>query len=271
MKVVIGIFYLVGAFLLLPGFIWIIPEKILHIPVHFNPSTHVPDVFIYVPKFGDRYETAIHTLIWGISLILAAATMDMLANHCRAPAGGSKGIVAAVRRVFGPFMQVLGALAILGGCIVFLPKYALTNPPKKFNGISAPDLANDLFKLGSVLYFIAAIVGVLGVVTGIRMAKARGKAWWPLTLPLVAFLLFMCTSTCYFVNGMLPTSKGIEAGYLRLVGTICMVIAVVLLTISTAIEVVANSRSSGREVADCGASLSEHDFGNAASKNVPGA
>merc|ERR1740121_1549166 len=139
-KAVVGLLYLIGAFLLLPGFIWIIPEKILHIPVHFNPTTHIPDAFIDVPKFSDKYETAIHTLIWGISLILGAAIIDMFVHHCRAPAGGSKGPVAALLRVFGPFMQVLGALCILAGCVVFLPRYALTNPPKQFNGVSAPDL-----------------------------------------------------------------------------------------------------------------------------------
>ena len=112
----IGTLYLVGATLLLPGFLWIIPDRVLTVPVHFNKTTHSPDRFITFPVFCNvtalgmmdssfdaalcnrQYGNGVHLLIIGMVIVLSAAIIDLLFIHCRMRAilpGSSQSAVAA--------------------------------------------------------------------------------------------------------------------------------------------------------------------------------
>merc|ERR1719199_2236265 len=103
-------------------------------------------------------------------------------------------------RLLGPLLQVFASATILAGCVVFLPQYALAKPmPVAIAGMSAPDFGNLLFKIGSVLYFVAAFSALFGICAGIvaarRQLQSAAKLW--ATAP--AFLLFMCASTLLFL------------------------------------------------------------------------
>lgn len=248
-KLLIGGIYFLGACLLLPGFLWIIPTAVvtLHIPVHFNNVTHKPDHFITVPdvpQFSVKYGDGVRILIWGMLFIIAGAVLDLLAVHCvAAMAMGKNGAL----RVAGPFFQVLGAATILWGCIVFLPSnqglnWDGTTPhgssgPKEMFGMKASDLGNLLFKIGSVLYCLSAVLGIVGICHGITQARQSGKRTVTLWMSIPAFLLFMCTSTLYYINGCMPKADAVQAGWLRMVGTICLFVAVLILCLATVLEV----------------------------------
>lgn len=262
----IGAVYLVGACLLLPGFRWIIPDDVvtLKIPVHFDPVTHVPDKFanLYnVPVFSAKYGDGVRVLIVGVTCILTAAVIDLAAVHCReAKAMGTKGVL----RLGGPILQVLGAAAILWGVIVFLPSNqgllwngkmdpAAHGPVEMFN-MKAPDFGNLLFKIGAVLYFLGAILALVGVAHGIKAARQAGRDTSALFLSIPAFCLFMCTSTMFFINGCMPGSQAVQAGWLRMAAAICLFLAVCILCVVTGLEI-RGMRSRAKSQVDLGDAL----------------
>jgi len=132
-------------------------------------------------------------------------------------------------RLASPVCQVLGAATILAGCCVFLPKFSLATPPKTLLGVSAPDLGNDLFQAGAVLYFVGAVLSIAQVAPALRDARAAGRSALPQCASLCAFGLFVATSCLFFANGRLPTARAVEAGYMRLAAALCMMGAIVLL------------------------------------------
>lgn len=258
-KLAIGAIYLVGASMLLPGFLWIIPEKVvtLHVPVHFNNVTHAPDRFIDmpdVPMFGAKYGDGVRILIIGMSFIIVGAVLDLAMIHCVAAiAMGRSGVL----RVVGPICQVFGGVVILWGCDVFLPsnqgllwdgKMDMSkHGPVNMFGMKAPDFGNLLFKIGSILYGLGAVLAIVGTLHAIKEAHRRGSSVLTLWLSIPAFGLFLCTSTLYFINGCMPASQAIMAGVLRMVGTGCLFAAVLILCVATLLEV-CSSPAKGRDV-----------------------
>jgi len=118
----------------------------------------------------------------------------------------------------------------LVGCVVLQPKYALLKTgPAEIMGMKCTDLGNLLFKIGSVLYFTAAICALGGICAGIAAARREKRGTAKLWASAPAFLLFMCTSTLFFYNGCMPKDKAIEAGNVRMGGAACLFAAVVLL------------------------------------------
>lgn len=246
-KIFIGNLYLAGGCLLLPGFLWIVPEKVITIPVKFNPA-HIPIKFITVPVFNpELYARGVNTLIAGMACVLLAALLDLFLVHCRTSQGKQIEIqmlrtdTAATSGKLGVVIssvcQVLGAAALLAGCIVFLPQFSTTSPPKVICGIDAPDLGNDLFQAGAVLYFMGACLAIFGTFSAIYGATLSGRRTAPLWASVVAFLLFICTSTLFFVNGRLPTAQAVIAGQLRVAASVCLLTAICILYVVTIMEV----------------------------------
>lgn len=252
-KLFIGTSYLLGSCLLLPGFRWIIPTKVvtLHVPVHFDNVTHKPDRFVdvpNVPEFGAKYGDGVQILIFGMVFIILGAVSDLALVH--APEAVAVGKSVALR-VAGPILQILGAAAIMWGCIVFLPSNlgllwngqadpAAHGAMVQMFGMKASDFGNLLFKVASVLYGLGAFLGIVGAARGIKACREgdapEGKAL-ALQLSIPAFILFICTSTAYLVNGCMAASLAVEAGWLRMGGTICLFIAVIILCLATVMEI----------------------------------
>jgi len=255
-KLFIGTFYFVGSILLLPGFRWIIPEKVvtlhLHIPVHFDNVTHKPDRFINkdvpnVPVFGSKYGDGIQLCIVGMVFIIIASVSDFALVHC--PAAMAMGKAGALR-VVGNILPIFGAGLIMWGCIAFLPSNQglLWNgqmdrknqpAPEMFN-MKPSDFGNLLFKIGSVIYALGAILGIVGAVKGIKAYQdghSNSDNTLGLQLSIPAFFLFVCTSTAYFINGCMSASLAVQAGWLRMGGTICLFMAVLILCLATVLEI----------------------------------
>lgn len=248
-KLSIGTVYLVGGSFLLPGFVWIVPTNVIHIPVHFDNVTHQPDAFAYVPIFdASVYATGVHALIVGMTLVLFASVADLLCVHCRESAGASTMPTATAPmllspeqpskrkqsplRLLSPFAQMLGAAFILAGCVIFLPVYSLpgfNQPPVQIWGTSAPDLASLCFQIASVLYFMGALLAIVGVRSALRDATLSVRRARSLKVSVVAFTLFIATSVLFFLNGQLPKAHAVTAGNMRLAGAICMMVAIVML------------------------------------------
>ena len=248
LKMCIGNLYLVGSLLLLPGFLWIIPETVVTIPLP-NKKT------ITVPKFDHvAYTRGVYVLIAGMGCVLVAAVADLVLVHAgiacthttrdvyasnsqrtatsRQPPAKRKPIAIA-----SSITQVLGATALLAGCVVFLPEFSLSKPPRVILSVSAPDLGNYLFQAGSVLYFVGALLAIVGAYLGIRSARRDGRGTAMLWASIAAFLLFICTSSLFFANGLLPTAQAILAGQMRLAASVCLLCAICILYAVTAAEV----------------------------------
>ena len=247
-KLCIGNLYLAGGLLLLPGFLWIIPEKVVAIPLPNNTSITVPEFERAV------YTQGVHVLIAGMICVLVAAAADLVLVHagvvCRhtpsAPVAPNSQDTARRQARVKPqriaiassIAQVLGAAALLAGCVVFLLMFSLSKPPRTILGQSAPDLGNDLFQAGAALYFVGAILAIVVTCSAISRARTNGQGTALLWASVVAFLLFICTSCLFFVNGRLPAAEAILAGRMRLAASICLLCAICLLYAITAAEVV---------------------------------
>lgn len=267
-KLSVGAIYFIGGCLLLPGFRWIIPDKVadIKVPVHFDPVTHKPDHFITVPNvpfFGEKYGDGVWILILGMGFVVTGAVVDLVFVHLAAPmmaksqGPGAREVqhhpqgAMAVLRLVGPICQVFGAATILWGCVVFLPKNQglfwngqadqKAGGPVDMFGMKANDFGNLLFKIGSVIYFVGAIAAIAGISAAIPAKKARGKSATTLYLNLPAFCLFATTSTLYFINGCMGPASAVQAGWLRMIGTICLFLAVVILCVTTVMDVTESS------------------------------
>jgi len=108
--------------------------------------------------------------------------------------------------------------------------------PAKVLGKQATDLGPRMFQVASVIYAVGAVVGIVGVVGAIQHADKEGRNSSGLKLTIVAFILFIATSTLFFVNGMLSNSNCVESGWLRMAAAICMLVAIVILFVVNAIE-----------------------------------
>ena len=257
----LGVTYIAGGALLLPGFIWIVPTKVIAVPdgKHFDPTTHVPTCIlngtycIDVPIFdSSAYSRGVNVLIVGMVLILLSAIIDFTCVQARSPPFSDQGGAALqpmlkvdaapssagerLARLVSPLAQVLGAAAILAGCVVFLPKYSNPpppNPPVKLWGVSAPDLGNDLFQAGAVLYFVGAVFAIAHVVHAIiqsrRRCGTRDCGTPAQGASILAFVAFLATSLLFFINGHLPPKQAVEAGHLRVAASVCMNCAIVIL------------------------------------------
>jgi len=262
-KVLIALLYLGGVILLLPGFLWIVPKGVFQI--HKGPVT------IAIPLFTAKYASGVHLLIAGISLVSSAALLEffqtchatLAAARVAGPASGSarrllpsasragvSGCAATMSRLLGPGCQVLGSLAILAGCVIFLPKFSLAVPPVKIAGMKAPDLGKLLFQLGSAAYFLGAVAAIRGLVAGACAGRQPGWRSWQLAASLLAFLLFMLTSSMLLSSGLLAPVEAVRAGHLRVAGAVCLLVGVVLLSAVTASEVL-SGRSDTAAASTC--------------------
>mmetsp|Transcript_50298 Transcript_50298/g.92976 ORF Transcript_50298/g.92976 Transcript_50298/m.92976 type:complete len:284 (+) Transcript_50298:41-892(+) len=255
-KIGIAALYLVGVILLLPGFIWIVPEKVIDI-AHGHS-----DRPLFVPIFGPLYARGVSWLIVGMASVLVATVTEsimrcfkehspsaeldsaagtLLADGTQQRRAVHSGTRTSWRRVLveslGCVCQVAGASLILAGCIVFLPRYSSVVPPKVILGMKAPDLGNELFKAGSVAYFLGALLGIGSEAAKIRLAKSQRRSACIHIVMVVPLLLFMAASTLLFVNGFLPKHDAVLAGKLRVAGSICLLTAVVILCGMVAVEV----------------------------------
>jgi len=252
-KMLIAVLYLAGVVLLMPGFLWIVPEGIIQIPK--GPVT------IVIPAFGASYASGVHLLILGMALVTSAALLEFCQTCGAAPSGaGTSDLVAgsarqllpsvgraadgagcagSITRLFGPGCQVLGSLAILAGCIVFLPQFSQAVPPVAIAGMKAPNLGKLLFQVGSAAYFVGAVAAIRGLVVGAR-ARPHSGCSWALVASLLAFILFLLTSSLLFSSSLLPSVEAVRAGVLRVVGATCLLVAVVLLCGVTVAEVLAD-------------------------------
>ena len=249
-----GLLYLIGGCLLVPGFLMIIPESVTSFPV-VNHTTGVVEKVVTFPNF-DHYEYAvgIDLLLVGVGLILVGAVIDFCLNFClkvkpvrgtatstmadpMLPAAPEEATQKSLFwRSASPLCQVLGASFLLAGCIVFMPVYALGAPPATILGVSAPKLGNWCFQVASVLYCVGALLAIASIVSDLRSARKAGRVTTTYWISLCAFVLFIATSVLFFVNGRLPTAQAVTAGSLRLAASICLLCAIVLLFVVSIIE-----------------------------------
>jgi len=259
-KIVIGVIYFIGSVGLIPGFLWIVPEKVIDIkiPVHFNATTHRPDAFatIYdIPVFGEKYGDGVRLLIIGMGFIVAASFTDLALVHCVAVTTMERKREAL--RILGPLFNVLGAATILYGCVVFLPSNQgllwdgemdkSKNGPIELFNMKASDFGTLLFKIGSVLYALGAVLAIAGIASGIKQFRRVGRSTCPLWLSLPAFFLFIATSTMFFVSSCLAKGMAIEAAWLRMGGGCSIFAAVVILCVATIVEVMDRSQGPSDE------------------------
>merc|ERR1712070_1247722 len=199
-------------------------------------------------------------------------------TEIRAHVGGSVFV-----RLFGPVCQVLGAAVLLFGCVVLLPKYAgvcsptcpplpfpvllnqtsgecmgnvqphvwvpITKPvnmcePRHWLGQKMTDLGQKSFQVASVIYAIGAVFSIYGLIVAIKQAHKEGRSSDGLYATILAFVLFMATSTLFFINGSLATKDCVEAGWLRMAAAICMLVAIVILFAVNGAEAMAKQKAS---------------------------
>ena len=77
-----GLLYLIGGCLLVPGFLMIIPESVTSFPV-VNHTTGVVEKVVTFPNFYHyEYAVGIDLLLVGVGLILVGAVIDFCLNFC---------------------------------------------------------------------------------------------------------------------------------------------------------------------------------------------
>merc|ERR1712086_1215555 len=108
--------------------------------------------------------------------------------------------------------------------------------PRQIFGEKATDLGRHSFQAASIIYALGALVGIYGVVIAIGHANKEGRGSIGLKATILAFLLFIATSTLFFVNGLLDNKDCVEAGWLRMAAAICMLVAIIILFIVNGAE-----------------------------------
>lgn len=206
MKVVMTTLNVVGGCMLQPGFLWIVPTKVVN-SYGTNGTTF--------PVYGDHYGEAIHLLILGMVLVVAAAIMDLIIiRYCDSETTASE--------MLSPVCQVLAATTLLFGCVLYMPQYANANPPVTIVGMSTTDLAKLLFVAASVVYFADAAAGLLW------FEQSRATQ--------IALLLFMVLGVLFIVSSELPVGQSVEAGWLMVAAASLLLLAFVVLWIETLVE-----------------------------------
>lgn len=262
-KMTMGTFYLIGATLLLPGFVWIQPlESLCFSMLVPGPPAPIPTLcsnpnivstVARIPHFKDGsfgssndYGTGVWCIVFGTLLFIIASLIDFVSalstphhtnNHEEGQSNaGDAG--SCLKRMLGPTLMVCGSCLIFAGSIMFLPRFSMggkSGEPLDIFGRPFPDVASFLFQVAAVVFFVSALIAIFGVATGIAACRKRGQPTCTLWFSLLAFVCFLPCSTLYFGNSFVKDD--VQAGHWRMGGTIFLATACYLLFAVTVYEV----------------------------------
>jgi len=226
----VGIGFVVGSALLLPGFNMIAPDSVLEIPE--GPVT------IYIPHFKEEYSTGINLIIVGVGLIIFAAIGQLILT-CQ--------VKAPLVAKFGAAMLLAGSCLLEAGSVIFMPQFARPNdaqhrPPATIAGELSTDLASKMFQAASCVYLVSALTAIFGSALKINTRRVQGRSTVGACFEVWAFALFIPVSVLFFANGLLPNQDALKAGTWRMIASLCLFSACALLFVITSAEFVHSRR-----------------------------
>lgn len=222
----VGVLFLVGAALLVPGFAMIRALSVEKMQV-------APGVEIFIPHFSSFYGAGDKMLIVAMSLLITAHSLQLFAQKGPASLRGSGPRAAAlVHGVLGGVLQVVGAGGILAAVVVYLPEYSLAVPPATILGTAAPDLGKTFLRVGSISYGIASLIGV---VEG-TMSVARGHAQVEKKVELLGSCCFLLASCLFLRSCFMTTPTMVEQGYQNIGAAVAIFLGVLAFTAASVLN-----------------------------------